>query len=106
MEEGAQMTPPTPEGMAEMGKLMQEGISSGMIVATGQLADTTTHLRLSEGEISITDGPFIEGKELIPGFTVIRVDSKQEAIEWVTKLRSCMGDGELRMTQVSAPGFD
>ena len=61
---------------------------------------------VGEGEVSVTDGPFIEGKELIPGFTVIRVDSKQEAIEWVTKLRCCMGDGELRMAQVSAPGFD
>ncbi len=106
VKEGAQMTPPTPEGMAEMGKLMQEGISSGTIVATGQLDDTTTHVQLSGEEVSVTDGPFIEGKELIPGFTVIRVDSKQEAIEWVTNLRRCMGDGELRMTQVSAPGMD
>ena len=85
---------------------MQEGIESGTIVATGQLDDTTTYVRLSEGEVAVTDGPFIEGKELIPGFTVIRVDSKQEAIEWVTNLRRCMGDGELRMTQVSAPGMD
>lgn len=100
------MTPPTPEGMAEMGKLMQDGISSGLILATGQLAPTTTHVRLREGEVSVTDGPFIESKELIPGITVIRVDSKQEAIEWVTKLRRCMGDGELRMAQVAAPGFD
>jgi len=105
-EKGAQMTPPSPEGMAEMGKLMVEGTKSGLIVATGQLAPTTTHLRLKEGNVSVTDGPFIEGKELIPGFTVIRVDSRQEAIDWVTKLRRCMGDGELRIVQVLSPGFD
>ncbi len=56
--------------------------------------------------MSVSDGPFIEGKELIPGFTVIRVDSKQEAIDWVAGLRRCMGDGELRMTQVFTPGMD
>jgi hypothetical protein len=87
----------------------RDGIPSNArawLVSTGHLADATTHVRLSEGEVSVTDGPFIEGKELIPGFTVIRVDSKQEAIEWVTKLRRCMGDGELRMAQVFAPGFD
>ena len=47
-----------------------------------------------------------KGKELVPGFTVIRVDSKQEAIEWATKLRRCMGDGEIRIAQVMTPGFD
>ena len=105
-EEGAPMTPPSPEGMAEMGKIMTEAIRSGMVVATGQLAPTTTHLRLSKGKVSVTDGPFIEGKELIPGFTVIRVDSKQEAIDWMTKLRRCMGDGELRMAEVYLPSLD
>ena len=104
IEEGVQM--PNAEGMAEMGQLMQEGIESGMITATGQLAHTATHIRLSDGEVSITDGPFIEGTELISGFTVIRVVSQQEAIEWVTKLRRCMGDGELRMAQVSVPAGD
>ena len=100
------MAPPSPEGMAEMGKLMQESMESGMVVATGQLASTTTHVRLSDGKVSVTDGPFIEGKELVPGFTVIRVDSKQEAIEWTTKLRRCMGEGELRIAQVSVPGME
>ena len=99
------MTPPSPEGMAEMGKLMQESMRSGLIVATGQLGQSTTHVRLEDGTLSVTDGPFIEGKELIPGFTVIQVDCKQEAIEWVTKLRKCMGDGTLRMAPVSVGSF-
>jgi hypothetical protein len=105
-KEGEQMTPPSPEGMAEMGKLMQEGMQSGLIVSTGQLDSTTTHLRLAHGEISVTDGPFMEGKELIPGFTIIKVDSKQEAIDWVAKLRRSMGDGELRMAQIFRPGME
>jgi hypothetical protein len=104
--EGAPVSPPSPEGMAEMRRLMQEGLKSGLIASTGQLAPTTTHLRLSAGRVSVIDGPFIEGKELIPGFTVIRVDSREQAIDWVTRLRRCMGDGELRMTQVLTPGME
>ena len=56
--------------------------------------------------MSVSDGPFIEGKELIPGFTVIRVDTKEAAIEWATKLRKCMGDGTIRVTQLGATGAE
>ena len=100
-EEGKAMTPPSPEGMAEVMAMMQEGMASGVIVSTGQLSSTTTHVRLSGGEISVTDGPFMEGKELIPGYTIIEVDSKQEAVEWTKRLRRAMGEGTLRMAQVS-----
>ena len=100
------MKPPSPEGMAAMGKLMKESIESGMVVSTGQLGRTTTHVTLDDGAISVTDGPFIEGKELIPGFTVIEVESKEAAIEWATKLRKCMGDGTLRMAPVRVPSPD
>ncbi len=103
-KEGEAMSPPSPEGMAEMGRIMEEAFKSGMIVSTGQLAARSTHITLRRGEVSVTDGPFIEGKELVPGFTVIRVDSKEAAIAWATKLRTCMGDGIIRVTQLSATG--
>lgn len=41
------------------------------------------------------------GKELIPGFTVINVNSRDEAIEWAKEFRECMGDGTLKMAQLS-----
>jgi hypothetical protein len=50
--------------------------------------------------VSVTDGPFIEGKELIPGFTVIRLDTKQEAIEGVARYREMMGMPELRIAEM------
>lgn len=93
MKEGEAMNPPSPEGMAEMGRIMEESFKSGMIVSTGQIASTSTYVTLKGGEVSLSDGPFIEGKELVPGFTVIQVDTKEAAIEWATKLRKCMGDG-------------
>ena len=97
-----QMTPPSPEGMAKMGKFMEESFKSGKIVATGQLPKETIHIRLEDGDFSISVGPFIEGKDLIPGFTVIETDSRQEAIEWAKGLRECMGNGVLKMAKLSA----
>ena len=96
-------SPPTPEGMAEMGRLMQEAMESGMVLSTGQLGGTASRVRLTGGQVSVTDGPFIEGKELVPGFTVIQVATRQQAIEWATSLRRCMGDGEIRVAQVNVP---
>ncbi len=100
------MSCPNPEGMEKMGKFMEESFKSGKIVATGQLPEETTHISLEQGKYSISDGPFIEGKELIPGFTVISVDSKQEAIEWAKNLRECMGDGVLKMAQLAGTSAD
>ncbi len=100
-EDGKAMTPPSPEGMAELMAMMQEGMDSGLIVSTGQLSSATTHVTLSDGEVSVTDGPFMEGKELIPGYTIIEVDTKRDAVAWTTKLRRAMGEGTLRMAQVS-----
>jgi hypothetical protein len=95
-----QSAPPSQEAMAEIGKFHEEAIKSGVIVSTGRLSQTTTRVRKDGDQVSVTDGPFIEGKELIPGFTVIRVDTKQEAIEWVTRYRDMMGMPELRIAEI------
>ena len=102
MEEGQKprQSAPSPEKMAEIGKFHEEAIKSGVIVATGRLSPITTRVRKEGGKVSVTDGPFIEGKELIPGFTVIRSDTKQEAIEWVTRYREMMGMPELRIAEI------
>jgi len=106
MTEGEPMSPPSPEGMAKMGKIMGDAFQSGKIVATGKLPQEVTRIQLEQGNFSVSDGPFIEGKELIPGFTVINVDSKQEALEWAKELRECMGDGTLKMAQLAATSQD
>jgi len=106
MTEGEPMNPPTPEGMAKMGKVMGEAFESGKIVATGKLPQEVTKIKLEQGDFSVSDGPFIEGKELIPGFTVIEVDSRQEALEWAKELRGCMGDGTLKMAQLAGTSAD
>jgi len=106
MTEGEPMTPPSPEGMAKMGKLMEKSFNSGKIVATGKLPQEVTKVKLEKGEFSISDGPFIEGKELIPGFTVISADSREEALDWAKELRECMGEGTLKMAQLAGTSQD
>ncbi len=106
MNDETPMTPPSPEGMAKMGKFMEEAFKSGEIVATGKLPQATTHIKLEQGDFSVSDGPFIEGKDMIPGFTIINVDSKQEALDWAKGMRECMGDGVLKMAQLSGTSMD
>lgn len=103
-EQNPQMsTPPSPELMAEMGKFMEEAIKAGVVIATGGLQPTGTRLRLSDGKMTVTDGPFIEAKELIAGFAVIQVKSKEDAIEWAKRFRMIIGEGESEIVQVFGP---
>jgi hypothetical protein len=93
-------TPPSPEIMAELGQFMQDAVKAGVVVATGGLQPKGTRVRLSGGKLSVTDGPFIEAKELIAGFAVIEVASKEEAIEWASRFRRILGEGESEIVQV------
>jgi len=93
-----------PEMMAEMGKFIQEAMNAGVVVTTGGLEQTGTRLRLSGGKVSVTDGASITAKELIGGFAVLQVNSKEEAIEWATRFRKIVGDGESEIVQVYGPG--
>jgi hypothetical protein len=96
-------TPPTLELMTEMGKFVGEAMQSGVLVTTGALQAKGTRLRLSGGKFTVTDGPFIELKELLGGWAVIRVKSLDEAIEWCKRFRKIVGDGESEIVQVYGP---
>jgi hypothetical protein len=99
----ADVNPPTPEMMAEMGAFIGEAVQAGVLVATGALQPNGTRLRLSNGKFTVTDGPFIELKELLAGFAVIQVPSLEEAIEWSKRFREIVGDGESEIVQVFGP---
>jgi hypothetical protein len=89
--------------MAEIGKFMQEAAKAGVLVTTGGLPQTGTRVRLSGEKLTVTDGPFIEAKELIAGFAVIQVKSKVEAIEWAKGFRKIIGEGESEIVQIYGP---
>ncbi len=73
---------PTPELMDAMGKLVEEATKAGILVETGgmQGAPAATSLRLAGGKVSVTDGPYAESKELVGGYAIIDVKSREEAV--------------------------
>jgi hypothetical protein len=98
-------TPPTQEEMAAMGKLIEEGMKSGRLLATeGCLPSALgARIRLSDGKVSVIDGPFTESKELVGGLAILKADSKEEAIEQVKQFLSVMGQGECELRQLFDP---
>jgi hypothetical protein len=92
--------PPSPELLTEMGKFIAEAVQAGAVVTTGSVQPKGTRLRLANGKFSVTDGPFIELKELTGGFAVIDVKSLDEAIEWCKRFRKIVGDGETEIVPV------
>jgi hypothetical protein len=88
--------PPTQESMAEMGKFIGELAQSGVLLATDglQASSKGARVKLSEGKVAVTDGPFTETKELIAGFAIVQLPSKAEAIELAKRFLKIAGDGE------------
>ena len=58
---------------------------------------------MSGGKPSVTDGPFAETKELIAGFTLIQVTSREEAIEWARRWPPIDADAEIEIRQLFEP---
>jgi hypothetical protein len=75
--------PPPKELMDAIAKSAEEAVKSGTMLQTGGLAPTSmsTRVRLSQGAISTIDGPFAESKEVIGGFAIFELTSKEAAIE-------------------------
>ncbi len=98
-------TPPTREHVAEMGKLIEEMVSAGVLLATEgcQPSAKGARIRQADGKVTVTDGPFTETKELIAGFALIQVKSKAEAIEWTKRFLRVAGDGESEIRQIFEP---
>src|SRR5262249_31059033 len=79
--------PPPSALMGAIAKLGEEAMRAGVLVETGGLFPSAmgARVRLSGGYLVVTDGPFTETKELIGGYAVYDVKSKQEAIEWTSR---------------------
>jgi hypothetical protein len=85
---------PTPELMTAMGKFTQDAIQSGVLIDTGGLKPTATgaNLKLSGGKITVKDGPFTEAKEIIGGYAIVKLNSKEEAIEMAKRFLQLHAD--------------
>jgi len=88
--------PPAPEAFATMQKYNEELAKAGILLAAEGLAASSQSVRVkfSGDESTVIDGPFAETKEVIAGFTIIKVSSKEEAIEVVKRAPFFSPNGE------------
>jgi hypothetical protein len=73
----------SPQLMTEMGKLMDKLRASGKLLDVSVLVPQSKSARVrgAAGKVSVTDGPFIESKEIIGGYIMVEAESQQEAVE-------------------------
>jgi hypothetical protein len=95
-------TPPTQQEIERMGKLIDEWMKEGVLLATeGCLPSSLgARVRRTNGKVTVTDGPFTESKELVGGFALIRTKSKEEAVERTKIFLDIAGEGETEIRQV------
>lgn len=99
-------TPPSQEEMAAMGKLIEEGMKKGWLLATEGCLPTAlgARVRRSGDKLSVTDGPFTEAKEVVGGFAILKANSKEEAIQLAKDFLKVAGEGECEIRQIYEPG--
>jgi hypothetical protein len=89
--------------MAQMGKLIEEGMKAGWLIATEgvQYGTQGTRVHSAGGRITVTDGPFTEAKEVIGGYALLEAGSKAAAIELCRNfLKVAGGDGTCELHQL------
>jgi hypothetical protein len=93
---------PTPDMMAKMNAFIAELTKAGKLIATeGRKADAPgMKIRMRKGQLSVTDGPFTEAKELIGGFALMNVDSREEIVTLTRRFLEIAGDGESEIIEM------
>jgi hypothetical protein len=94
---------PSEELLTAMGKYNEELVKAGVMLAGEGLHPSSkgARVKFSGDKRTVIDGPFTETKELIAGFWLIQVKSKEEAIEWVKRVPNPTGEeGEIEIRQV------
>jgi len=96
---------PSEELLSAMGKYNEQLMQAGVLVDLAGLHPSSKGVRVkfSGGKQTIIDGPFAETKELIGGFWIIKVKSREEAIEWAKRAPNPHGEGnegEIELRQI------
>lgn len=100
MESGAL---PSPEVMERMGVFMEESAKSGQLLGGEGLQTSKTRTRLTfvRGEVTIRNGPYTGHNELPARVALIKVKTRDEAVDWATRYGKVLGDGELELGPVN-----
>jgi hypothetical protein len=97
--------PPSPEYIEEMNRLIEESRRSGEMIATGGLTPIQLGARVKQanGQVTFTDGPYIESTEVIGGFALLELPSKEAAIESAKNFLKTAGDGQVTIRPLMNP---
>jgi hypothetical protein len=112
--ENANVGPPPPELFQAIIRLGDEARQAGVLVETAGLMPTVAgaRVRLDGGQISTSEGPFGSGQEIVGGYAIFNVGSKQDAIDWATRFMELyraywsgwQGETEVRQLIEPPPG--
>lgn len=88
--------PPTQAEMENMGKLIEEGMKAGWLIATEGVSFGTKGVRVhrgTDGKVTVTDGPFAETKEVLGGYALLKAGSRDEVVELTRRFLGVAGQG-------------
>ncbi len=110
--ESYRQSPPPAALMEAMGEFVRKSLADGTVVDTGGLLASKDgfRVRLESGKITVTDGPFSESKEVIGGWAILNVRSKEEALRIATEFMELHRkhwpefDGESEVRPMFEPG--
>ena len=94
---------PSEQLLTEMGKFNEALVKAGVLLAAEGLHPSSkgARVKFSGSKRTVVDGPFAETKELVAGFWMLQVKSKEEAIEWIKRCPNPMeGESEIEIRQV------
>jgi hypothetical protein len=96
---------PSAEAVAAMGKYNDELAKAGVLLSLDGLHPRSKGARITGagGKVTVTDGPFIEAKEIIGGYWLIDVSSKEEAVEWARRCPAIQGPATIEGYDGPAP---
>ena len=95
--------PPTEAEMARMGKLVEDGMKAGWLIATEGVNFSTTGVRVHKstaGKVTVTDGPFAETKEVLGGYALLKAATKDEVVELTRNFLNVVGQGTCEIYQL------
>jgi hypothetical protein len=95
--------PPTQAEMDAMGKLIEDAMKEGWLIATEGVNFGTTGVRVNKskaGKITVTDGPFAETKEVLGGYALLKAANKEEVVELTRRFLNHVGQGTCEIYQL------
>jgi hypothetical protein len=87
--------PPSPEMMAKMGALIEQGTKAGWLITTEgvNFGDRPIKVSSKKGKVTIVDGPFAEAKEVLGGYALIEAKDRDHVVELTRQFLAVAGDG-------------